>query len=142
MEQTREEIVARLNRAVRSALPVDITALKDGETKVLALVKVTRVDSTDRISDGLQGCATVTTRDNYSVLVPFALIESVRSYEVVPELEGRLTPEEKEALESVIGAGMVEIGGGPWEADDPIRTACKKLGLEPTGWHGEKVLDV
>lgn len=50
-----------------------------------------------------------------------------------------LTPEERDAIEGSLGAGMVEIGG-PWQEDDPIVTGCRKLGLNPTDWHGNPVL--
>jgi hypothetical protein len=49
-----------------------------------------------------------------------------------------LTPDERGALESLIGIGLTEIGDDP----DPVTaSACRKLGLRPTDWHGNRLLD-
>ena len=49
-----------------------------------------------------------------------------------------LTAEEKAALEWFIGIGSVEMGG---PLDDATASACRKLGLNPVDWHGNRLLD-
>lgn len=50
-----------------------------------------------------------------------------------------LTADERRALEHAIGAGLVEFGG-PFVVDEPVITACRKLGIDPKDWHGRSML--
>lgn len=43
-------------------------------------------------------------------------------------------------LAAVVGAGIGECYSGTVPADDPLRSACDKLELEPIGHHGEPAL--
>lgn len=54
-----------------------------------------------------------------------------------------LTEEERKALEGAIGAGLVEFGWWYYQddPDQPEVTACRKLGLNPTDWHGDPLFD-
>jgi hypothetical protein len=47
-----------------------------------------------------------------------------------------LTEDEQRELEHAIGAGMVEVGG----ITDVVESACRKLGLNPLDWHGNRML--
>jgi hypothetical protein len=50
-----------------------------------------------------------------------------------------LPDDEREALESMIGYGMTEVGGSFKESDAIVR-ACRRLGLVPKGWRDQPML--